>query len=306
MPPVSKMRRALRQVAGRVAQLSPMARRMTVFYTRTRLALLGYLFERSNRQHTVFSTNVAGVDLAFSTEDPYSRLWFYGPIAGGGVYEPQVTKLLVERLNGSRCFADVGANLGYYSCLASRLLPAGRVFAFEMDDHNCSLLERNLRLNDCVNVTVVQAAVTDTLGAATYVRRPSGRANRFWGLGLASPPRSRSDEVVKVPTTTLDAYFAHQRLEPDIVKIDVEGAEYKVLQGMRGLLGRGGIILIVEVHLRKLMAFGASVRDVLALLLGHGFQIFEIEHSRHAGALSLRRIGLSNSFTHNIHIFAHR
>ena len=78
-------------------------------------------------------------------------------------WEPEETSLISNRLKPGDVFVDVGANLGYFTLIASDAVgPAGKVFAFEPAPHNFSLLEKNVRANRCGNVTCEQKAVTES------------------------------------------------------------------------------------------------------------------------------------------------
>src|SRR6187549_1435080 len=80
------------------------------------------LVRRYWSQHKIFNLDFAGIRAVFSTEDFYSNYWFFGPQNEIPVYEPAVTRLLISRLQSSRGFADLGANLGYFSVIAAILL----------------------------------------------------------------------------------------------------------------------------------------------------------------------------------------
>jgi len=94
------------------------------------------------------------VTVQFSTKDQYSNCWFFPRYAGGRIHEKRVTELLVEVLQGAKCFVDVGAHLGWYTCVAAKHMPYGTVYGFELDDLNFALLKQNLAINNCSNVEV--------------------------------------------------------------------------------------------------------------------------------------------------------
>ena len=108
--------------------------------------------------------NIHGVSISFSTDDFYSKLWLFLAFGNNRVHEGNVINLMIEKLNSSRCFVDVGANLGYYTLLASKLMPDGIVYAFEMDEYNYNLLNKNLKINRCNNINIYHSAVTDSSG----------------------------------------------------------------------------------------------------------------------------------------------
>ncbi len=111
-----------------------------------------------------------GIAVRFSTEDEYSKSWFFPRYAGGRIHEGVVTEMLIEALQSARCFVDVGTNLGWYTCIAAMQMRGGIVYGFEMDDLNFALLEKNIAINNCPNVEVFNLAVSDSSGVVSYER----------------------------------------------------------------------------------------------------------------------------------------
>ena len=158
-------------------------------------------------------------------------------------------------------FVDVGANVGLYSLLAAE---AGcRVLAFEPDDDNRSELMRNIAINQREDVvTVVPKAVSDQYDSVAFL---AGRD------ALARITSVRSEDVVHIPCTTLDAEIGNQQVAG--LKIDVEGAEASVLQGALGLLKSQAIDLIqIECNQMSQMNFGLSRDDTSAILTSCGYK----------------------------------
>lgn len=134
---------------------------------------------------------------------------------------------------------DIGAHAGFYTLLLSRLVgPAGRVFAFEPLPANLRHLREHLRRNAIVNVTVSPTAVGETPGTAHFAPGP----NSYTGALSASGP-------LTVSVVSLDDLHAAGVLpEPDLIKIDVEGAEDLVLLGARRLIRKALPTLVVATH----------------------------------------------------------
>ena len=139
---------------------------------------------------------------------------------------------------------DVGANVGAYSLLfATWAGPSGRVFAFEPSDASRSGLERHLRLNGLSDRVSVRAeAVAETTGSVPFKDAGSDGDNRI----LAG---ARDDSRV-VPSVSVDDFCAIRGLAPDLIKIDVEGAELAVLRGARQTIAACGkqLSMFVELH----------------------------------------------------------
>ena len=146
------------------------------------------------------------------------------------LWEPAETLALLRMLRPGMSVVDVGAHVGYYSVLcAQRVGPAGRVIAFEPEAHNRRLLQANLLLNDCANVSVHASAVDAAAGAARLFLSQTNRGDH-----RLQAVAGRSS--VAVDTVPLDAVLGG--LAVDFVKIDTQGAEPRVLHGMAGLIAR--------------------------------------------------------------------
>lgn len=143
---------------------------------------------------------------------------------------------------------DVGANTGVYALIAASV-PGARVHAFEAYPPVAALLRENLALNDSGgSVTVVDAAVSDTVAALDlHVPDPTGDLVET-SCSLEESFKGGGGTVVTVDATTLDAYW-HDLGEPYVstVKVDVEGAEHRVLAGARDLLRRSRPVVFYEV-----------------------------------------------------------
>jgi FkbM family methyltransferase len=156
-----------------------------------------------------------------------------------GWYESDKVRRFAAALSGMRIVYDVGANVGYYSVLASRILGStGQVIAFEPDPQNVVFLRRHLEMNGIENVQVVEAAVSDRCGKAMFRQE----ASRY--MGTLSP-----SGTVPVRTLSLDELINSGELPPpDVIKIDVEGAERQVFSGAEQTLRSKHPLLFVATH----------------------------------------------------------
>lgn len=175
-------------------------------------------------------------------------------------------RILFEELRrhtvpGERCVLwDVGAHFGYHTLSMAALAkkaPGGKVLAFEPNPANANRLRQNLRRNPDLEklVELVPVALSNTQGHVECVLSEdieSGDSSCTFIEG-AKPPRDfvayDTFKRVTVPTTTADAWLVpHPDCIPTAVKMDVEGAEWLVLQGASELLRRHRPMWIVEVH----------------------------------------------------------
>lgn len=197
-------------------------------------------------------------------------LYFFGTYAG-----PEI-EALCDACAGASTFVDVGANHGLVSLALARRHPQLEVWAFEPDKPAFGRFQRNLVLNPDLagRIHPFESAVGDRVGAAAF-HRPDAQNPEVGSLLSASTP----ENTVEVAITTLDAFFAERGRGPDVVKIDVEGAELQVLRGMRRLFAAGAPrTLLIEVHSFMFgdgaPAFQAEVRQVLETA-GYGLWRFD-------------------------------
>jgi FkbM family methyltransferase len=182
------------------------------------------------------------------------------------VFEKDVVAYVSSVLKAGMTVVDLGANIGYYTLLASRLVgPSGVVYAFEPDPPMFAYLTRNVATNRCGNVITVNAAVTDRSGTASFV---SSESVRGW---VVPAPATVRTPVVK--TVTLDAFFAARGWPPiHLIKLDVEGSEKSALQGMSEVCARNpGLHLIVEYNLSTMHRAGVTPEALGKTLGALGF-----------------------------------
>jgi FkbM family methyltransferase len=161
-----------------------------------------------------------------------------------GIYEIHIQETILAHLEAGEVFYDVGANLGYFTLLSAlRVGPRGCVCAFEPLPANVKHLQHVCSENNLTNCIVTASAVSDRPHTATL----------FVGPGNATPSLLSEEgwAQIKVPVTSLDT-FASNHPWPDVIKVDVEGAEVEVLKGATHILkSTRPPFWIVEVHTQK-------------------------------------------------------
>lgn len=144
---------------------------------------------------------------------------------------------------------DVGANIGLYSILASKLVGnSGAVWAFEPSSETRARLERNLSLNDCGSVQVFQIGLGDVADVSSRLTSDAGFGDAYRYLrppsDATSPSNLGRDEIV--PVTTLDRWAEETGVEQvDFLKVDIEGGEYRMFLGARNFLAANPNITIM-------------------------------------------------------------
>lgn len=166
-----------------------------------------------------------------------------------GLQEVEQTRCLAGLLRPGQTFVDVGANVGFYSLLASRLVGAtGTVVAFEPMPRNIALLHRHVALNNAKNITIVPAACANCTSVDLFC---AGENDALGHLAGANGEKESGPAVSRpsiVATLSLDEAAETLGIVPDVVKIDVEGAELRVLAGAHGILTRSRPVLLLSVH----------------------------------------------------------
>ncbi len=173
-------------------------------------------------------------------------------VVAAGAYEPHVTATLQELCKPGMCVVDVGANIGFHTLALSGLVgSSGRVIAVEPNSENCRLILAALAGNKCTNVELLPLALDAKRGWAYFVTHLGSNG------GLISTDSREYVEGVGtvVPTETLDD-VVHDRV--DLIKIDVEGAEGRVLRGAMRTLERWSPIVISEFSCEMLRRVSAT------------------------------------------------
>jgi FkbM family methyltransferase len=155
-----------------------------------------------------------------------------------GEWEAVITRYVRASLRHGDVFVDVGANIGYYSVMASRLVGAsGRVFAVEASRRIFQRLARNIEINGCANITAINAAASDAKGELPIFLSAEGNLGHSTTVqSLASREGMMVEE--RVPANTLEQLVGTMNLRrARLIKIDVEGAERSVLTPLFASLG---------------------------------------------------------------------
>ncbi|MDA1132733.1 MAG: FkbM family methyltransferase [Proteobacteria bacterium] len=142
---------------------------------------------------------------------------------------------------------DIGANVGYYALMEYRCVgPTGRIVAVEPSPQNAALLERNLALNGVRNVSLFHGAISDRPGTRQLALSAFSNLHSFHG------EESPTGEVIDVEMRTVPQAMEGSGA-PDLIRMDVEGHEVEVLNGMLDAVERGEMapMILFETHRRK-------------------------------------------------------
>ena len=175
--------------------------------------------------------------------------WKWLPESGNhsywlGTYEKDYVKAFTQSLQSGFVVFDIGAHTGYFTLNASRIVGNdGQVFAFEPLPRNISLLREHLRLNNCTNVRLFEVAVSSKSGRKGFIFR-----NSFMGH-LSNKGELTNKGELKVEVVALDELMLQKNfVNPNVIKIDVEGHDYLVLKGAEKLIRESRPTLFISTH----------------------------------------------------------
>ena len=196
-----------------------------------------------------------------------------------GFFEADLTRAFIRLLRPGMVFFDVGAHIGYFSLLASELVGAqGRVHGFEPTPTTFAVLRQNT--DSIANITLVNAAVYSQGGPlqlqdfgvtfSAFNSIYAGKMQDREGRGLR--PHEYTAQAV-----TLAHYIETTQVKPNVIKIDAEGAELSILQGLEPAFGRYRPILTIEVGDTTASGDMPRSRPVVDWLIAHDYRPTEFQ-----------------------------
>jgi FkbM family methyltransferase len=161
-----------------------------------------------------------------------------------GTSEPHVQRFLAVNLRAGQVFYDVGANVGFLTLVGARAVGhSGRVYSFEPLPDNVAALKHNVGLNRLSQVEIIEAAVADESGSSEFAIGTSTTGR------LTTSHATTENRHFPVRTVSLDDAVTEMGFAPpDVVKIDVEGAESRVLRGMGSVISTFHPVILCEIH----------------------------------------------------------
>lgn len=224
--------------------------------------------------HTVLTEIFFGAKIYLESRD----ISLSPHIMRGGSWEDELTSLLVRELQPGDGFLDIGANCGYFSLLAAKMVgPTGFVVAFEPQPKLARLITNSLSVNGFLSFSSVRAhALGEALGTGHlgHVRDYFGSASMVESFGDTDIPKT---EIAIVPLDRVLAELeaSHPRFRPPrMMKIDAEGFEYFIWKGMAELVKRPGrLTIIIEFGPSRYFDQGQDPRHFVDEMEGAGFRL---------------------------------
>jgi FkbM family methyltransferase len=224
----------------------------------------------------------AGFRITVEARDYFGCMMLYGR------YAPDIVSLFREIVSPGDSVIDVGAQIGYLTChLASLVGQSGRVHSFEPDPNALGRLRAAVKENGFSWVDVFPVAASDTEGEIRFhVSETVGWSTAVSGTHLVNLAETR------VASRRIDGLAASGQIRRPVklVKIDVEGFECAVLDGMQALIAEDRPLLTVEVNPPMLKAAGRTPADLMDRISRHGYRIYGISEAK--GMLNGGRVRL--------------
>ena len=223
--------------------------------------------------HDFVARTIFGARISGNSRDLIQRHIYYF-----GAWETNLTRFVNTAIQNGDVFVDVGANIGYFTLQASKLVgKSGKVISFEASPRIFAKLRDNLSRNRVTNVTAHNLAVSDTDGLVKIYLASSSNIGETTIIATDS-----ADFECEVAARPLSALLSPSELaRVRVIKIDVEGAESQVVAGLLPMLrgARLDLEIAIEISPKRLRVLNKKADDIVASLSDHGFFPYRIENS---------------------------
>jgi FkbM family methyltransferase len=216
-----------------------------------------------------------GFTLLVDPADPGPIRW---SLENFEIWDPEETDFLKSALHRGDVFIDVGANIGYFTLLgANQVGPTGHVYALEPDPTHTIFLRWNIRsLENSSIVTVIEAAASNTAGSSILYRSPVNLGDhRLFPTQDDVFDEGKVRESIPVKTVTIDEVIPADT-PVDLVKIDTQGFEVAVLEGMRQIIARHHPVILFEMWPYGLRKAGYEPAAPPSMLVEAGYRLYKL------------------------------
>ena len=205
-----------------------------------------------------------------------------------GTHEPLSTKLISDLLKKGMTCLDIGANIGYYVLLESKIVGnEGEIIAIEPSPPNYNCIKENLELENTSNVKAYNFAAGDTEGEIRFF--VNKRSNGCKVLLENEKPPNRPGTIIKVPVRKMDIFLNELKIKKiDFVRMDVEGYELNIFEGMENVIKKSKPIVQLEVHKGRMGI--ENTKKFFQFFKNNGYKV----NSYHQRDLDLPIIGTPN------------
>jgi FkbM family methyltransferase len=175
----------------------------------------------------------------------YEGLTFYNAIKDSSVessiitnrgYEPEVLKEMKSTLNNSSVFIDGGANIGFFSLIASKIVGStGNIIAFEPTPSTFSYLIKNIKINNINNIIPSEKGLSSSTKQLPFLLKKNPEENSI--ISGKGKNLQDKEEIIMVNTITIDKFCAENKIQKvDLIKLDIEGQELEAIKGAKKTL----------------------------------------------------------------------
>lgn len=192
-------------------------------------------------------------------------------------FENTEVELFRQSIKPGMTVVDIGANIGYYTLIAgTRVGDDGHVFAFEPEEVNYNFLEKNVRNNSLEHrVNIYKIALSDRSGQQKLYLTENNKGTHSFA------DNRNTNTSITVETKTLDEILLPHTQQIDIIKMDIEGAEALVIDGMKELINKNPHVKIfTEFYPKAMRRLGKSPLEFLKKLHNFGFKIYDIDETK--------------------------
>ena len=185
------------------------------------------------------------------------------------VYECKEVELLKKIIKQNSNIIDIGANIGYYTTFFSLTASKGNVFGFEPEISNLKLLKKNIRTNKCSNITLFENSVGEICcESKLYLSDDNSGDHRCYSLS------QKEYKVQKIKQINLDSINFNCKI--DLIKIDIQGYEYKAFKGMIKLIKNNRPTIMSEFWPHAIKLSGERPIDFLNFFHDLKYDIFDV------------------------------
>jgi FkbM family methyltransferase len=203
-------------------------------------------------------------------------------------YEPTFYHAFIQPIEPGMTVFDIGAHIGLFTLAAAkRVGREGQVFAFEPCQETVALLKRHIHLNGWQDrVEVITAVVSEVNGVVPFYTHGVSMAASLGRENVEVLNPERLDNPAhksETASVTLDQFCKGRNIRPNVLKIDVEGAELRVLRGAQNVLLNEQLFILCEIHPKQMQYCGSSQHELIAFIDSIGYCLRPIDEPNEFG-----------------------
>jgi FkbM family methyltransferase len=210
--------------------------------------------------------------------------------------EDDMVQVMKEVIKPGMTIIDCGSNIGFYPLLEEKLLgDSGMVYAIEPDVRNYRLLVKNANINKKGMIKTFNIAVSNVTGQQKMFVAEQSNLNKLISSEDDNfPKRHVVDEIVDIETITMDQFCKQQKINVDFVRMDIEGFEVEVFQGMKDIFknSKSGFMVFLELHPNAYTNERSFAKE-LEFLIDQGFYVKILISAGEPQPLKMKELGYS-------------